>query len=160
MMVRRPEEEYRMTTQVFVLVPYDVAPADVLAFVDLALEPHRSDPDAPGRVHRRFDHLSGGSRRSFADPVAEGRLPSKMRGTLAGHICELAHLPPCVVPGALVTPDGAWHDLADFGWVMVPDDSIIAAVANRAAWDRWANRYRELLATNADCWVVEVFAKS
>ncbi len=56
------------------------------------------------------------------------------------------------IPGALITPDGAWYDLFDFGWRFSPEETP----ANRDAWERWSARVNELLAQNADCVAVQI----
>ena len=144
-----------MKTQVFVLVPYDVPPEEIGDFTELFLERHRLDPDKRGS-RGRYDYLVGALQKSLNDPIAEGRLPTKMRRTYSGNICERANLPPDIIPGALVTPDGEWYDLGDFGWRMVREPSE----ENRAALQRWETRYRELIAAHQDCWVVEVWTHS
>jgi hypothetical protein len=142
-------------TQVFVLVPYDTPPAEIGEYVRLVLDPHRFDPGEPaGRG--RFDFLVGALAKSLNDPIAAGRLPPKVRREYSGNICERSNLPPEIVPGALVTPDGVWHDLSDFGWSMVDEPSE----RNRAARAQWVTRYQELIAVHENCWVVEVWAHS
>ena len=144
-----------MKTQVFILIPYDVPPAEFHDFEDLLLESHRTGEDDPPRVGH-FDYLVGPLRKSLNDPVAAGRLPPSVRRAYSGNICERANLPEGVVPGALVTPDGSWHDLFDFGWRMVNESSE----ANLEAFAQWTAHYRELIATYEDCWVVELWAHS
>ncbi len=144
-----------MKTQVFVLVPYDVPPAEIGDFERLLLERHRFDPDEPGS-RGRYDYLVGALEKSLNDPVAEGHLPPKVRRSYSGNICERKNLPPDIVPAALVTPDGEWHDLSDFGWRMLNEPSN----GNREAHAQWENRYRELIVAHQDCWVVEVWAHS
>jgi hypothetical protein len=142
-------------TQVFVLVPYDTPPAEIDVYVRLALDPHRFDPDEP-TSRGRWDYLVGALARSLNDPLALGRLPPKERRTFSGNICERSNLPPDIVPGALVTPDGVWHDLSDFGWGLIDEPSE----RNREARARWVTHYQELIAAHEDCWVVEVWAHS
>ena len=144
-----------MKTQVFVLVPYDVPPRDIGDYERLLLERHRSDPDDPG-VGGRFDYLVGALSKSFNDSPAEGRLPPEVRRAYSGNICEHANLPVDLVPDALVTPDGVWHDLRDFGRRMIGEPRG----EDRAALALWTARYRELIAVHEDCWVVEVWAHS
>lgn len=144
-----------MKTHVFVIVPYGVASAEIDDFKQLLLANHRFDPDQPGSKGR-FDYLVGPLHKSFHDVVAEGRLPPKVRRTYYGNICECANLPAEMVPGALVTPDGRWHDVTDFGWKMTSEPSA----ENRAAFARWERRYRELIAAHSDCWVLEFWAHS
>jgi hypothetical protein len=140
-------------TQVFVLVPYDVSPEDIGDYVQLLLESHRF---VPGESTGRYDYLVGPLGTSLKDPVAEGRLPPKIRRSYAGNICERANLPADAVPGALVTPDGKWHDLKDFGWQLIQDPSD----ENTAARGQWRERYHELIAGHLECWVVEIYAHS
>ena len=144
-----------MKSQVFVLIPYDVAPSEIGDFERLLLEKHRLNPldlVTPGR----YDYLVGALEKSLSDPIADGRLPPKVRRTFSGNICERANLPTDIVPAALVTPDGEWHDISDFGWAMTREPSA----ENRAARIQWTSRYRELIAAHQDCWVVEVWAHS
>lgn len=144
-----------MKTHVFVLVPYDMPPAEIGDLERLRLEKHRVDPDEPGN-RGRYDYLVGALKKSFSDPVAEGRLPPKIRRAYSGNICDHANLPSDVIPGALVTPDGEWYDTSDFGWRMTKEPSE----ENRAAHAQWEQRYRELIDAHPDCWVIEVWAHS
>jgi len=144
-----------LKTQLFVLVPDDVPLSGIAEFIRRLLAPHRFDPDEPDS-RGRYDYLVGPLGRSFNDPDAESRLPPDLRRAYAGNICERANLPSHIVPGALVTPDGAWHDLGDFGWRM----SHEPCVANRTAFEKWKQRYRDLVETHPNCWVVETWAHS
>lgn len=141
-----------MKTQVFVLVPYDVPPGEISAYVERVLEPHRFDPDA-ARGGGHFDYLIGALEKSFNDPAAERRLPPRIRRAFAGNICDRANLPEDLIPAALVAMDGAWHD---FGWRMIDEPSE----ANTAALARWSAHYRALMGACTHGWVVEVWAHS
>jgi len=121
----------------------------------LLLAKHRFDPDVP-ESRGRYDYLVGAPVDCFHDPATEGQLPADVRRSYAGRICDRVSLPIDLVPGALVTPDGTWHDLADFGWKMMREPSR----ENQAAQARWESRYRELIALHPHCWVVEVWAHS
>src|SRR5262249_54248158 len=144
----------RLKTHVFVLVPYAVGPSAILEFAEGLLARHRMDGDDRSRGGR-FDYLVGFDG-YFSDTVAEGRLPAKVLRVLHRHICEMQHLPDDLVPGALVTPDGIWHDLEDHGWRMVDQGKT----SNLEAQARWSGRYRELIAEHPHCWVVEYWARS
>jgi hypothetical protein len=144
-----------MKKKVFVLVPYDVPVSDVYDFAERLLEPHRFDPDSP-RGNGRFDYLVGALEKSLNDRIAEGRLPSKVRRCLSGRICEMARLPPDVVPAALVTPNGAWHDLSDFGWRMIDG----RCASNDEAYRHWSEHYREQVTAHPYCWVLEFWSHS
>jgi hypothetical protein len=138
-----------------VLVPYVVPPANLSEAVEDRLNQHRFEMDDPRRAGR-FDRLVGAIAKSLNDPIAEGRLPKNVRRAWSGNICDKARVPPDLVPGALVTIDGAWHDLSDFGWRMVDEPSAV----NDEALARWGACYRQLLAAAPDCWVLEVWAHS
>jgi hypothetical protein len=60
-------------------------------------------------------------------------------------------LPADFIPGAVVTPDGKWHDLADFGWRLISSDSK----SNIDAEMRWANEVKKIFAEHKECIAVE-----
>jgi hypothetical protein len=146
--------EARLKTQVLVLVPFSVGPSALLTEAGELMERHRMDQNRSAGGGR-FDYLVGAAG-CFDDPIAEGRLPARVRRTLRRQVCEVERLPPNLVPGALVTPDGNWHDMADDGWRMVDEPST----SNQDAFTRWRARYRKLVADNPHCWVVEFWAHS
>jgi hypothetical protein len=143
-----------LKTQVFVLVPLSVGPSALLDAADQFIERHRFVEGAPSGAGR-FDYLAGAAG-CFDDPVVEGRLPAAAKRALRRCVSEVERLPAGLVPGALVTPDGRWHDMADDGWRLLnePDAS------NEQALARWRVRYGTLLAENPFCWVVEFSAHS
>ncbi len=147
------KREATLNTQVFVLVPYSVGPTEILSYADELLERHRKHQDKPR--HSRWDYLCGAAG-CFKDSVAKGRLPAKVRRTLHHRVCEAERLPTEFVPRALVTPDGTWHDLGDYGFAPVDGDSP----SNREARSRWAARYVELIRDHPHCWVLEYDAHS
>jgi hypothetical protein len=143
-----------LKTQVFVLVPLSVPPSALLGAADRMVERNRMGES--GRLGEgRFDYLVGAGG-CFDDPVAEGRLPGPAKRSLRRCVTEVERLPADLVPGAVVTPDGRWHDLADEGWHMLEEPSA----ANEEALARWRARCRKLLAENPYCWVVEFNAHS
>jgi hypothetical protein len=149
------EGDEPVKTHVLVFVPYDVPATELTEAVDCLLNRYRFDVESlPGTG--RFDYLVAALEKSLNDPVAEARLPNKTRRAWSGNICDKSHLPRDLVPGALITLDGTWHDLSDFGWRMVNEPST----ANEEALACWSGHYRELLAAAPDCWVVEVWAHS
>jgi hypothetical protein len=117
-----------MKTRVFVFVPYALRPARLAEAADELLAAHRRGVNDP--IERgRFDYLVG-FEGGLCDAISEGRLPDRVRRSLAGRVCETQRLPPETIPGAVVTPDGAWHDLRDHGWRMMgepdPNDEATA----------------------------------
>jgi hypothetical protein len=143
-------------THVLVLVPYDVPGADLSDAVFRRLDRHRRVESDKSPRRGRFDYLVGAFGKTLNDPIAEGRLPEQERSSWSGNVCDKSRVPPNFVPGALVTLDGTWHDLSDFGWRMVDG----ASVANGDSLVRWGAHYRALLAAAPDCWVLEVWAHS
>jgi hypothetical protein len=144
-------------TLVFVIVPYDLLPRDIESLELLLLEKHRFDPDEPHeRGSRRYDYLVGTLRSCLRDSVAHRRLPPNVLSSYCGEICDIANVPSYLVPGALVTPDGEWYDMSDFGWRMLKEPSD----ENRAALARWTERYQGLISAHRDCWVVATWVHS
>jgi len=144
-----------MKTKVLVLVPYSVPPDQIGSYVDRQLQ-HPGLNEGGEASCGRFDYLVGPLESCLDDKVTEGRLPPKIRRALHGNICEINRLPPNLNFGAIVTPDGVWHDLRDFGWKMTTEPSQ----ENQDAATRWDLRVRELLSLNPDCWVVANWAHS
>jgi hypothetical protein len=144
-----------MKTLVFVLVPDDVPADDISEHCRRLLHPHRIDEDDPDH-HGRFDYLVGAPDDCFNDTATESRLPAPLRQEYAGNICEVSRLPKDAACGALVTPDGQWHDLSDFGWRMVREPGE----ENRAAIAAWQRHYRSLVEAHPNCWVIAIGAHS
>ena len=144
-----------MKTLVLVLVPYDVPGAALGDAVMERLKPHRQI-ESDESVRGRFDYLVGAFEELLNDPIAEGRLPADERRAWAGNVCDKSRVPPEVIPGALVTLDGAWHDVSDFGWQMIP----ASTAANQRALAQWGDRYRALLAAALECWVLAMWVHS
>lgn len=146
--------ETRLKTQVIVLVPFAVGPSALVTTADQLMERHRMD-ESRSVGGGRFDYLVRPDC-CFDDPITEGQLPATARRTLHHQVCAVERLPTDLVPGALVIPDGRWHDLADEGWRMLKEPSK----PNDEALARWRARYWKLVAENPYCWVVEFLAHS
>lgn len=122
-----------MKTLVFVLVPYTVPPAALLEFAEALLAPHQMRDD--DRTTGRYDYLAG-SPGSFDDRVAEGILPERMKRATHGRITTTAQLRDDSIPGAVVTPDGVWHDRDD---------------RDRRSAEAWETHYHTLIAAHPLC---------
>lgn len=145
-----------MKTLVQVIVPFDVPLEEISNWVDRQLARHQDDENAPD-LRGRYDYLVGNLfDEPLSDPVTIGRLPARDKRILDGRICEVSRLPKDRLPGALVTPDGQWHDLRDFGWRFAAEGTV----ENEQAIARWSTRYHELIAENPWCWIVETYAHS
>jgi hypothetical protein len=68
--------------------------------------------------------------------------------------CPVADLPTeaYTFPAAIVSPDGLWYDLTDFGWKLLKGDSLDNQIAN----SKWQGLVRELFQKHADCLAVSV----
>lgn len=133
-----------MHTVTIVLLPPTAA--DLWQAGSDLLRPHRDGGDRPSRL----DHWTVGGG-AIADDTSAAALGVGVDPDLARNVCFVARLRPDFVPGAVVTPDGGWHDLADLGWRFLPGDNP----ANRAAWDGWVDRVRQLLVDHPSCVAVE-----
>jgi hypothetical protein len=113
------------------------------------LKLHRVDWDDVDRPSRLDYWTVGGE--SIADEESAAALGVASDSDLARNVCIVSRLRPDFVPGAVVTPDGRWHDLADHGWRFIDGDTP----ANRAAEVGWSAQARELFAAHASCVAVE-----
>ncbi|WP_141631582.1 hypothetical protein [Rhodopirellula baltica] len=123
--------------------------------VNELLEPHRlKHDDVERHPEWRFDYLCRfDSTLNCAETDAE--LPRDMHTDYAGCLSRADRLRPDVSAGALVTPDGHWHDSFDFGFRMMNDDE-----ANAAANEKWDKHYWQLMREHSGCWVLETWAHS
>lgn len=137
-----------MHVRTFVLVPPDTP--DLRSASAALLRPHRLDEDAPERPWR-LDYWTVGDG-EIGDAETAAALGIAADPDLAANVCRVSRLPPDVVPGAVVTPDGVWHDLADHGHR--PFDG--ASRANRRAMDAWRVAVQALLAAHPDHLVLAV----
>lgn len=144
-----------MKSQLFVLISYDVPPEEIDERVSQRLEPHRFDPDQERRAGR-FDYLVGAFDATFDDPATLATLPAELHESFAGRICRQENLPRDRIPAALLTPDGQWHDLEDFGWRLMQEPSK----DNSIAYANWSSHYHKLIDLNPSCWVISVWAHS
>lgn len=144
-----------MKTKVLILIPATVQPERISTYIQGQLAPYRRVEDSPS-PNDRLDYLVGPLEDSFADAFTESCLPESVRQEFAGNICEVARLPEKVNAGALITPDGVWHDLADYGWKMNREPSH----ANLQALRQWEAKLREHLQGLSKGWVVAIWAHS
>ena len=73
----------------------------------------------------------------------------------AGYVSRVDRLRDDVSASAVVTPDGEWHDIHDFGYRMMNDTD-----ANADAQERWNKHFRRLLEEHPNCWAIERWAHS
>ena len=125
--------------------PFD----DLRARANALLQRHRLDEDtyAPGW---RTDYWTVGDE-TIRDEATERELGVTPDDSIHHNVCFVRNLAPGVGPSAVITPDGQWHDLFDFGWRFSPTETP----QNRDAWERWLVHLRGVLDAHAHCVAIE-----
>lgn len=138
-----------MKSSVFVFVPYHEVKF-LREYLDAVVEPHRMDA-----LYRsgRFDWIISDDER-FGDAVADRALPGALREVYGGAVCDLADLGEDDIPAAVVTFDGIWHDLDDFGYRLIDEDSE----DNRRALAAWNRHFRRLVDAQEACFVLAMIS--
>lgn len=90
-------------------------------------------------------------RGNINDAYSATKLGVATNPDLATNVCLVSRLPLEFIPGAIVTPDGKWHDLSGFDWKLMEGNSQ----DNRSAKIFWADHVGGLFATYKDCIAVE-----
>ena len=116
---------------------------DLDAAIDALLRPHQPS--------RRYDYWTIGDG-NITDPETSAALGLTGDEEFGPNVCFVSRLGGRVTPGAIVTPDGAWHDLVDFGWKFRERDTP----AGQEAYARWCAHAAEVLAAHEDCVAVEI----
>ena len=121
-----------------VLVLLSQACPDLHGTIRQRLLPFKADED--GVVHWRWDwyKIGGGP---FSDPAVTA-LFSELDESVKTCICRVGLLPADYSVAALLTPDGAWHDIEDFGWRVIDEGSEKNAIAH----DLWRKHFRQTVA--------------
>ncbi len=137
-----------MHTLTFVLLrpPF----GDLSAAIDSLLAPHRMKDDEYDPA-RRWDYWTMGDN-NIADAETETAIGLAEDDEYHGNVCFVSRLEGRRTPAAIVTPDGAWHDLFDFGWKFMERDTT----QGQQAYDRWCAHAAALLAAHRDCLAVEI----
>lgn len=99
-------------------------------------------------THLDYWTVGGGN---INDSFTAAQLGVAANPDLATNVCLVSRLPVDFIPGAIVTPDGKWHDLSDFDWKLIRGDSQ----DNRNAQIFWADAVGGLFATHKDCVAIE-----
>ncbi|QDT94830.1 hypothetical protein [Gimesia aquarii] len=142
-----------MKTHLHVLVPTSTTLLGIVDAMEAILAPYRLKHDDTSQPNWQFDYLCLFEATLRCDET-DAELPSEMHH-YAGYISRVDRLRADVSAAAIVTPDGVWHDIHDFGYSMMN-----AAESNAAAQKKWSSYYRQLLENNPDCWVIETWAHS
>jgi hypothetical protein len=114
------------------------------------MRPFKVDWDDPQSVGRsRWDWYSFSEDGPFNDPEASALLGGV---GLIDSVCRISCLPTDYSLSAVITPDGIWHDLEDFGWSLVEGDSL----RNQNALANWQACLRETVALHQNAVGVKV----
>lgn len=132
------------------LVLLDPKTTELDVALDHALARHRLDEDADTwpRFYWDYWHLTS---------VPFGRAAEKTRNICPdakchGSACIVRDLPNGYVPSAVITPDGLWNDLREFGWRLMDDPCD----TNNSALLQWQQRVMSLYSMFSDYICVEV----
>ncbi|MEM8667715.1 MAG: hypothetical protein AAGG48_09385 [Planctomycetota bacterium] len=139
-----------MKTHLHILVPTSTTLFGIQDAMEALLAPHRLRHDDSIQPNWRFDYLC------LFDASAEtdAELPREMFD-YAGYISRVERLRADVSAGAMITPDGVWHDVHDFGYRIM---NVLES--NSVPQQKWGRHYRQLLKHNPDCWIIETWAHS
>jgi hypothetical protein len=123
-------------------------PEDLRSHVKAVLAPFYVEND--DRIRSRWDGFTINDG-PFTDAVAIssfGHLAESEKTC----VCRIAHIPPEYSAAAVLTPEGVWHDIEDFGWRLIDQDSK----RNMRATEAWDRHFREAIAGYPDSFGVEV----
>jgi hypothetical protein len=105
----------------------------------------------------RWDHwvYSGGEYMLGKETWEECQIlhsSDQIEDVIACNSCPVNDLPSPFYCAAIITPDGVWHDLGDFGWTFRINDTD----EGRAALARWRSHAQSLLDNCKDCLAVGI----
>ena len=143
-----------MKTPLHILLPASTTLHGLQDAMNALLEPHRLKHDDTIQPNWKFDYLClFDATLNCSETDAE--LPPELHSDFAGYISKVARLRSDVLAGAVLTPDGRWHDEFDFGTSFRND-----AATNAVAMEKWTQHYWQLMRDHSDCWVIETWAHS
>ncbi|WP_417387133.1 hypothetical protein [Gimesia sp.] len=146
-----------MKTHLHVLVPASTTLSGIVDAMNALLAPHRLKDDDTIQPNWRFDYLCLFDATLCCEET-DAELPAEMHD-YRGYVSRVDRLrndiSNDVSVGAVVTPDGVWHDIDDFGHRMMNPAEL-----NEAALKKWSRYYWKLLEDNPDCWVIETWTHS
>lgn len=124
--------------------------ADLHATIDALLRPHRLDEEHYDPAWRYDYWTLGDGNISDAETAAVmGLTGNEDYGT---NVCFVSRIGDRCTPANIVTPDGVWHGLFDFGWKFRERDMP----AGQDAYARWCAHAAAVLAAHQDCVAVEI----
>jgi hypothetical protein len=117
-----------------------------------ALEKHRLDEDDIQSIQaHHWDYWQFPTEGHFSDVEIQKTFPSESSDLLRNST-YVRNLPNDYRTSAVITEDGTWSDLEDFGWHLVNQPSA----SNDKAMEQWNSRLGGLLAAHQDHICVQV----
>jgi len=123
---------------------------DLEPTIDALVKPHQRD-DVVFDAKKRWDYWTIGDG-NITDPETSAALGLTADEDYGPNVCFVSRIGGRCTPASIVTPDGTWHDLFDFGWTFRERDTP----AGRDAYARWCAHAAEVLAAHHDCVAVEI----
>jgi hypothetical protein len=116
------------------------------------LEMHRLDEnDIKSIEAHHWDYWRFPTGEHFSDQEVQKAFPSESSDVLRNST-YVRNLPKDYRTSAVITEDGSWSDLGDFGWRLIDEPSP----SNEQARQKWLVRLKELLAAHQDHLCVQV----
>jgi hypothetical protein len=132
----------------FVLLRQPIA--NVEETINAMLLPYRIDETQPD-PSSRYDYWTIGDG-NIADPEAAEAVGLAGDEEYGPNVCFVSRLGDRCMPADIITPDGVWHGLYDFGWKFRERETP----AGLEAYARWCAHVAEVFAAHQDCVAVEI----
>ncbi len=116
------------------------------------LEPHRLDEDNLDSIKaHHFDYYCLYNEDDIKDTEISAKYASESQEILYNSR-YVRNLPENYTTSGVISTDGKWTDLRDFGWSMINEPSP----ANEKALVKWKKKLQDILAKNMDKIIVEI----
>jgi len=75
---------------------------------------------------------------------------------IQSNICLVSNIKDYTFPAAVITPEGVWNDITDFGYKLVNDQEGRDQTENNVARKKWQERIQEIFIKNQDCVAIAI----
>lgn len=79
---------------------------------------------------------------------------------IKGNICLVSNIKEFSFPAAIITPEGTWNDISDYGYRLVNDQEGKDQTENDNAKDKWQLKIKEIFNENKDCVAIAIMTHS
>jgi len=124
--------------------------ANIEETIDALLVPHRID-ETHYDPSQRYDYWTTGHGH-ITDPETASAVGLAGDEDYGPNVCLVSRIGDRCTPADIITPDGVWHGLCDFGWKFLERDTL----AGQQAYARWRAHAANVLAAHRDCVAVEI----